>query len=138
MKRQRENELGTQSSVMSTSCLINIMAKTAGTVSILSPEVFQCKTCNEGSGHNNHKRPKLERDLINHMIRRRNRVNAATKGVFSSINEVVAKVSVLKRSWGTTSTASVCFLDLNLTPMENDLKLFLFGKMAPKLHLSSF
>ncbi|KAG2685761.1 hypothetical protein I3760_10G141300 [Carya illinoinensis] len=36
---------------------------------------------------------------------------------------------LMKRS---NSTRVVCSLDLNLTPLENDLKL-LFGKMAPKM-----
>ncbi|XP_027362992.1 zinc finger protein ZAT1-like [Abrus precatorius] len=47
---------------------------------------------------------------------------------FSSINQVVAKVPVMKRS----NSMRFMFLDLNLTPLQNDLKL-LFGNMAPKV-----
>ncbi|KAG5002905.1 hypothetical protein AAZX31_10G042900 [Glycine max] len=49
---------------------------------------------------------------------------------FSLINEVVVKVPFLKRS----NSKRVLFLDLNLnlTPLQNDLKL-LFGEKAPKV-----
>ncbi|KHN48998.1 Zinc finger protein ZAT11 [Glycine soja] len=46
----------------------------------------------------------------------------------SSINKVVVKVPVLKRS----NSKRVLCLDLNLTPLQNDLKL-LFGDKAPKV-----
>ncbi|PQP96870.1 zinc finger protein ZAT11 [Prunus yedoensis var. nudiflora] len=43
---------------------------------------------------------------------------------------VASKIPVLKRS---SSKRIMCLeMDLNLTPLENDLKL-LFGKMAPKV-----
>ncbi|KAE9590965.1 hypothetical protein Lal_00023393 [Lupinus albus] len=50
---------------------------------------------------------------------------------FSSINHVIAKNTVMKRS---NYTRFMC-LDLNLTPLENDL---LFRKKAPIVPLSLF
>ncbi|KAF7818539.1 kinesin-like protein KIN-5B [Senna tora] len=71
----------------------------------------------------------LGQALGGHMRKHRAAMN---EGFGSSINEVVAaKVPVLKRS---NSTRVMC-LDLNLTPLENDLKL-LFGKNAPQVNLS--
>ena len=65
----------------------------------------------------------LGQALGGHMRKHR----AAIQDGFPSINQVVENVPVLKRS---NSTRISC-LDLNLTPLENDLKL-LFGNMAPK------
>ncbi|KAB1224009.1 Zinc finger protein ZAT11 [Morella rubra] len=91
------------------------------------------RTKSQNSGN---KRPKMHECSIcglefamgqalgGHMRRHR-----ANEGL-SSIPNIDAKVPVLKRS---TSTRVMC-LDLNLTPLENDLKL-LFGKMAPKVDL---
>ncbi|KAK4583527.1 hypothetical protein RGQ29_026314 [Quercus rubra] len=61
--------------------------------------------------------------LGGHMRRHR----ATMDGAFSSA-AIENKVPVLKRS---NSTRVMC-LDLNLTPLENDLKL-LFGKKAPQI-----
>lgn len=63
--------------------------------------------------------------LGGHMRRHR----AAMDTGFSSVVPVVSKAPVvLKKSNG----VKVLWMDLNLTPLENDLRL-LFGKMAPKV-----
>ncbi|KAL5059873.1 hypothetical protein RYX36_031477 [Vicia faba] len=119
---------------------------------------YECKTCNKKfssfqalGGHSaSHKRSKLEggefmktnatpkmhecsicgqvfslgQALGGHMRRHKAMINVQE---FSSIEKVV-KLPVLKR----LSSSRVMCLDLNLTPLENDLKL-LFGKMAPNL-----
>ncbi|RDY08160.1 Zinc finger protein ZAT11, partial [Mucuna pruriens] len=156
MKRQRENEATTLESWDMRNCLM--VAETSVSA---STEVIECKTCNRvfssfqalgGHRASSHKRAKLEGEkslglgirsgpkmhlcsicgmgfsrgqaLGGHMRRHR----AATKEPFSSINQVVAKVSVLKRS---CIDKVFCF-DLNLTPLQNDLNLFLFGKVSAK------
>ena len=58
---------------------------------------------------------------------------ATNEGFPSSINQAIEKAPVLKRS----NSKRVMCLDLNLTPLENDLKL-LFGKKAPRVDLSLF
>ncbi|CAI8614497.1 unnamed protein product [Vicia faba] len=119
---------------------------------------YECKTCNKKfssfqalGGHSaSHKRSKLEggefmktnatpkmhecsicgqvfslgQALGGHMRRHKAMIDVQE---FSSIEKVV-KLPVLKR----LSSSRVMCLDLNLTPLENDLKL-LFGKMAPNL-----
>ncbi|XP_020206674.1 zinc finger protein ZAT11 [Cajanus cajan] len=127
---------------------------------LLGPVEFECRTCNRkfssfqalGGHRASHKKPKLEGKILRlgnkpkthdcsicgqrfslgqalggHM--KRHRV-ANNEGDISSINEaeVVAKVPVVKRS---NSTRVLC-LDLNLTPLQNDLNL-LFGDKAPIL-----
>ncbi|XP_042944151.1 zinc finger protein ZAT11-like [Carya illinoinensis] len=84
------------------------------------PKMHECSICGQTFS--------MGQALGGHMKRHR-----ANDGLFSILNLVDhAKVSVLmKRS---NSTRVVCSLDLNLTPLENDLKL-LFGKMAPKVDL---
>ncbi|KAF5476002.1 hypothetical protein F2P56_007750 [Juglans regia] len=65
---------------------------------------------------------------------RRHRPNHDGHGLsYVPDHDVGAKVpvAVMKRS---NSSKRVVFLDLNLTPLENDLNL-LFGKMAPKVDL---
>lgn len=123
------------------------------------PMEFECKTCNRkfssfqalGGHRASHKRSKLDGDelkvlekkpkmhecsicgqefslgqaLGGHMRRHK----AMIKEGISSIERVAFnKVPVLNRS---NSVRAMC-LDLNLTPLENDLKV-LFGKMAPNL-----
>ncbi|KAI4349267.1 hypothetical protein L6164_009877 [Bauhinia variegata] len=58
---------------------------------------------------------------------RKHRVPIIEEG-FQPMNQLVAEIPVLKRS-------NSARLDLNLTPLENDLNL-LFAKMASKVHLS--
>ncbi|KAK7245238.1 hypothetical protein RIF29_40073 [Crotalaria pallida] len=81
------------------------------------PKFHKCSICGQEFS--------LGQALGGHMKRHR----TANSEVFPSIKQVVAKVApVLKRS----NSLRVMWLDLNLTPLENDLKL-LFGKMAPKV-----
>ncbi|XP_061351330.1 zinc finger protein ZAT11-like [Gastrolobium bilobum] len=90
----------------------------------------QTKTLSFGNKHKVHvcsicgEEFSMGQALGGHMRRHRIAFNEG----FSSINHVVVKVPVLKRS---NSTRVMC-LDLNLTPLQNDLKL-LFGNMAPKV-----
>ena len=81
------------------------------------PKMHECSICG--------KKFSQGQALGGHMRRHRLAIN--NEG-FSSINEVVAKVPVLKRS----NSRRVMCLDLNLTPLQNDLK-SLFGNMAPKV-----
>ncbi|KAJ7977074.1 putative Zinc finger protein [Quillaja saponaria] len=80
------------------------------------PKMHECSVCGLEFS--------LGQALGGHMRKHRSSINEE----FHTLNQVVAKVPVLKRS---NSTRVLC-LDLNLTPLENDLKL-LFGKMAPKV-----
>ncbi|KAJ1416879.1 Zinc finger C2H2-type [Sesbania bispinosa] len=76
----------------------------------------------------------LGQALGGHMRRHRAVAMNEDKG-FCPINQAIAKAPVLKRS---NSKRIMCLeLDLNLTPLENDLKL-LFGKKAPQVDLSLF
>jgi DNA-directed RNA polymerase subunit RPC12/RpoP len=90
------------------------------------PKMHECSICGQEF--------KLGQALGGHM--RRHRIN--NEGFSSSsINyQVIAKSTpVLKRS---NSKRIMCLeLDLNLTPLENDLK-FLFGNKAPRVDLSLF
>ncbi|OMO72728.1 Zinc finger, C2H2-like protein [Corchorus capsularis] len=65
--------------------------------------------------------------LGGHMRRHR----AAMNDGFSAAFPIVSAVPVLKRS---NSSKRVVCMDLNLTPLENDLKI-LFGTKAPKVDL---
>ncbi|KAI4349268.1 hypothetical protein L6164_009878 [Bauhinia variegata] len=80
------------------------------------PKMHECSICGLEFS--------LGQALGGHMRRHR----AANEEAFQSVNQLVAKSPVLRRS---NSTRVLC-LDLNLTPFENDLKL-LFGNMAPKI-----
>lgn len=128
---------------------------------LLGPKEFECMTCNLkfssfqalGGHRASHKKPKLYvkeqckilmlrnkpkkhecsicgreftlgQALGGHMKKHRIAVDQG----LSSINKVVVKVPVLKRS----NSKRVLCLDLNLTPLQNDLKL-LFGDKAPKV-----
>ncbi|KAE9589955.1 hypothetical protein Lal_00037788 [Lupinus albus] len=90
----------------------------------MKPKMHECSICGQEFT--------MGQALGGHM--RRHRVSAATneKG-FSSIKHDIAKVPVLKR----LNSKRVMCLDLNLTPLENDLKL-LFGNKAPQVDLSLF
>ncbi|CAK8571061.1 unnamed protein product [Lathyrus sativus] len=91
------------------------------------PKMHKCSICGQEF--------KLGQALGGHM--RRHRIN--NEGFSSSsmsYHQVIAKSSpVLKRS---NSKRVMCLeMDLNLTPLENDLK-FLFGNKAPQVDLSLF
>ncbi|XP_027349113.1 zinc finger protein ZAT11-like [Abrus precatorius] len=88
---------------------------TSLSLGINKPKMHECSICGQEFS--------LGQALGGHMRRHRTVINEE----FSSIKHVVAQVPVLKRS---NSTRAVTCLDLNLTPLENDLKV-LFGKMAP-------
>ncbi|KAJ4846322.1 hypothetical protein Tsubulata_034628 [Turnera subulata] len=83
------------------------------------PKVHECSICGLEFA--------LGQALGGHM--RKHRAAITDSFVSSSVVPVVSKLPVLKRS---NSSKRVFGLDLNLTPLENDLA-FLFGKMAPKV-----
>ncbi|CAL0321354.1 unnamed protein product [Lupinus luteus] len=90
----------------------------------VKPRVHECTICGQEFT--------TGQALGGHM--RRHRASTTNEKGFSSIKHDIAKV-VLKRS---NSKRVMCLdLDLNLTPLENDLKL-LFGNKAPKVDLSLF
>ncbi|KAI5395423.1 hypothetical protein KIW84_061848 [Lathyrus oleraceus] len=68
----------------------------------------------------------LGQALGGHM--RRHRVGVNEEFSLMKENKIVGEVPILKRS----NSKRVMCLDLNLTPLQNDLKL-LFGNMAPKV-----
>ncbi|RHN48376.1 putative transcription factor C2H2 family [Medicago truncatula] len=80
------------------------------------PKMHECSICGQNFS--------LGQALGGHMRRHKAIMNEEV----SSMEQVVMKLPVLKR----LNSARVMCLDLNLTPLENDLKL-LFGKMAPNL-----
>ncbi|XP_057758974.1 zinc finger protein ZAT11-like [Arachis stenosperma] len=85
-------------------------------------KMHECSICGMGFS--------LGQQLGGHM--RKHRENNNNKGFSSNpINHAVVKVPVLKRS----NSKRVMCMDLNLTPLENDLKL-LFGNKAPRVDLS--
>ncbi|CAL0317001.1 unnamed protein product [Lupinus luteus] len=159
MKRMRENE---EKETISLANSLMLLTKSVNNSYV--PMEFECKTCNKkfssfqalGGHRASHKKQKLNGEeelrsdskkpkmhecnicgqefslgqaLGGHMRKHR----ASTKEGFSSVNNVIAKVPVLKRS----NSKRVMCLDLNLTPLENDLKL-LFGNKAPQVDLSLF
>ncbi|CAL0309835.1 unnamed protein product [Lupinus luteus] len=83
------------------------------------PKFHKCTICGQEFS--------IGQALGGHMKRHRGSINED----ISSIKKVaVAKVApVLKRS----NSIRVTWLDLNFTPLENDLNI-LFGKMTPKVH----
>ncbi|KAK7393634.1 hypothetical protein VNO78_22192 [Psophocarpus tetragonolobus] len=88
------------------------------------PKMHQCSICGMEFS--------LGQALGGHMRKHRPPINDNNQQ-FHSINQAIAKAPVLKRS---NSKRVTCLkLDLNLTPLENDLK-FLFGNNPPTLHLS--
>ncbi|XP_004494993.1 zinc finger protein ZAT7 [Cicer arietinum] len=161
MKRQRETE-EKESIDLATSLML--LSRTQQNKTFSSPIEFECKTCNRkfssfqalGGHRASHKKLKIEgqqeslkgnnnnvkkmhecsicgqefklgQALGGHMRRHRN--NEAFSNCFEKSSPV------LKRS---NSKRVMCLeLDLNLTPLENDLKL-LFGNKAPRVDLSLF
>ncbi|TKY52839.1 Zinc finger protein ZAT11 [Spatholobus suberectus] len=88
------------------------------------PKMHECSICGQEFS--------LGQALGGHMRKHRGAVSDNNEG-FSSINQAIAKARVLKRS---NSKRVMCLeMDLNLTPLENDLKL-LFGNKAPRVDLS--
>ncbi|KAH7512979.1 zinc finger protein ZAT11 [Ziziphus jujuba] len=88
-------------------------------ISVDKPKMHECSICGLEFA--------MGQALGGHM--RRHRTVAMDMAEFSSVVPVVSKAPVvLKRS----NSVKVLWMDLNLTPLENDLKL-LFGKMAPKV-----
>ncbi|KAL9318282.1 hypothetical protein ACSQ67_014799 [Phaseolus vulgaris] len=156
MKRRREENVDLAN------CLILLShPREVKPQNLLGPVEYECRTCNRkfssfqalGGHRASHKTPKqdlkeedkivrlenkpkrhecsicgeefsLGQALGGHMKRHRIALNEG----FSSINQVVVKVPILKRS----NSRKVICLDLNLTPLQNDLKL-LFGDKAPKV-----
>ncbi|OIW01650.1 hypothetical protein TanjilG_18221 [Lupinus angustifolius] len=91
----------------------------------MKPKMHECTICGQEFT--------MGQALGGHM--RRHRSATTNEKGFSSIKHDVVKVPVLKRS---NSKRVMCLdLDLNLTPLENDLKL-LFGNKAPQVDLSLF
>ncbi|OIW21365.1 hypothetical protein TanjilG_02362 [Lupinus angustifolius] len=160
MKRMRENQ---EKDTIPLANSLMLLTKSVNK-SYVSME-FECKTCNKkfssfqalGGHRASHKRQKVIGDqelrsdskkpkmhecnicgqefslgqaLGGHMRKHR---AASTNEGFSSVNNVIAKVPVFKRS----NSKRVMCLDLNLTPLENDLKL-LFGNKGPQVYLSLF
>ncbi|KAK2364017.1 zinc finger protein ZAT11 [Trifolium repens] len=80
------------------------------------PRMHECSICGQKFS--------LGQALGGHMRRHKAIIN---EEVVSSMEKIV-KSPILKR----LNSARIMCLDLNLTPLENDLKL-LFGKMAPNL-----
>ncbi|XP_058749881.1 zinc finger protein ZAT11-like [Vicia villosa] len=80
------------------------------------PKMHECSICGQEFS--------LGQALGGHMRRHKAMINQE----FSSMEKVVVKLPVLKR----LNSVRVMCLDLNLTPLENDLKL-LFGNMASNL-----
>ncbi|KAI4300153.1 hypothetical protein L6164_033562 [Bauhinia variegata] len=161
-KRQRENHEAIIESIDLANCLMLLSHQRKPQKSTEEFECKTCNrkfsSFQALGGHRaSHKRPKLDGDLLKaqakalslgnkpkmhecsicgqefsigqalggHMRRHR----AANNEAFRPLNQVViAKVPVLEGS----NSARVLCLDLNLTPLENDLKLLL-GNMTPKI-----
>ncbi|KAJ4704749.1 putative Zinc finger protein [Melia azedarach] len=84
------------------------------------PKLHECSICGQVFA--------MGQALGGHMRRHRVAIN---ESLDSAAAAVVSTVPVLRRS---NSSRRIFGLDLNLTPLENDLE-FLFGKMAPKVDL---
>ncbi|EEF29375.1 zinc finger protein ZAT11 [Ricinus communis] len=90
------------------------------------PKMHECSICGVEFA--------LGQALGGHMRRHRAAAMAQTFASSAKVKNtgcVVQKLPVLRRS---NSSKRVFGLDLNLTPLENDLE-YLFGKMAPKVDL---
>ncbi|KAG4959440.1 hypothetical protein AAZX31_13G116500 [Glycine max] len=90
------------------------------------PKMHECSICGMEFS--------LGQALGGHMRKHRGATSENNNEAFSSsIKQAISKVPVLKRS---NSKRVMCLeMDLNLTPLENDLKL-LFGNKAPRVDLS--
>ncbi|KAK8546339.1 hypothetical protein V6N13_067563 [Hibiscus sabdariffa] len=84
------------------------------------PRTHECSICGQEFS--------MGQALGGHMRRHRPAVNESVSPPFPA----VPAVQVLKRS--NSSRRVVCNLDLNLTPLENDLQV-LFGNRAPKIDI---
>ncbi|KAK7393635.1 hypothetical protein VNO78_22193 [Psophocarpus tetragonolobus] len=154
MKRQRD---GVESINLANCLMLLSHPRESKPQKCMGPIEFECRTCNRkfpsfqalGGHRASHKKPKLDVEqhskigpkrhecyicgqkfssgqaMGGHM--KRHRITANMEGL-SSIKQVVANGPVLKKS----NSKRVFFLDLNLTPLQNDLKL-LFGDKAPKV-----
>ncbi|XP_058763612.1 zinc finger protein ZAT11-like [Vicia villosa] len=92
------------------------------------PKMHKCSICGQEF--------KLGQALGGHM--RRHRINNEGFSLSCMNYQVIAKSSpVLKRSNSKSKRVMCLELDLNLTPLENDLK-FLFGNKAPQVDHSLF
>ncbi|QCE07043.1 zinc finger protein ZAT11-like [Vigna unguiculata] len=130
MKRQRESEGATLESWDITNCL----TMTDKTVSATFPEeAFECRTCNRKFSSfqalGGHKKVKVVEEKEKHLKRTRSDPKTHMRRR-RAINQVVAKVSVMKRS---SNAKPFCF-DLNLTPLQNHFNFFFFTKLSPKLN----
>ncbi|XP_045786308.1 zinc finger protein ZAT11-like [Trifolium pratense] len=95
---------------------LKLQSQTLGLMN--KPKIHGCYICG--------KQFSIGQALGGHMRRHRIAIN---KGYcLVKKNKVVGKVPILKRS----NSKRIMCLDLNLTPLQNDLKL-LFGNMAPKV-----
>ncbi|KAK4777714.1 hypothetical protein SAY87_017901 [Trapa incisa] len=115
---------------------------------------FTCKTCNRAfpsfqalGGHRaSHKRPRMAADGSDTSeAATGGKVKAhkySISGLEFPIGQVLGghmrkhrdEVPVLKKSPGSKRVTTLC-LDLNLSPLENDLRLMLLGKAAPPVDL---
>ncbi|KAK6942925.1 hypothetical protein RJ641_028302 [Dillenia turbinata] len=87
----------------------------------MKPKMHECSICGLEFA--------MGQALGGHMRRHKDGINETTLPLLSSNTK---GPKVLKRS---NSSRRVMSLDLNLTPLENDLQL-MFGKLAPKVDLS--
>ncbi|KAI3408016.1 uncharacterized protein J3R85_020535 [Psidium guajava] len=90
--------------------------------SMAKPKTHECSICGMKFS--------LGQALGGHMRRHRAELTSGSMMKMDELFMVGSMIPVLKRS--NSSNKRVMGLDLNLTPLENDLK-FLFGKMAPKM-----
>ncbi|XP_030450006.1 zinc finger protein ZAT11-like [Syzygium oleosum] len=90
--------------------------------SAVKPKMHECSICGMKFS--------LGQALGGHMRRHRAELMSGNMVKMDEFFTVGSTIPVLKRS--NSSNKRVMGLDLNLTPLENDLK-FLFGKMAPKI-----
>ncbi|KAF8042390.1 hypothetical protein BT93_A0884 [Corymbia citriodora subsp. variegata] len=89
---------------------------------MVKPKMHECSICGLKFS--------LGQALGGHMRRHRTELMSGNMMKMDELFAVGSTIPVLKRS--NSSNKRVMGLDLNLTPLENDLK-FLFGKMAPKI-----